>query len=75
MISMAKQVEKFSENPLLKLREYLRGCIYRTVDHDLLRMEFANDTIKNAIDAGWLSPVEGSTSAWIVYDINGRRLG
>jgi hypothetical protein len=67
--------EKFSDAPLLKLREYLRGCIYKYVDHDLLRFEFDNATIQDAQDAGWLVMRPTNTPHHVVYTINTRSIG
>jgi hypothetical protein len=52
------------------IQEYLRGSIYKYVDHDLLRMAFDEDTIAVAQDMGWLTMRPTRTQHYVVYTIN-----
>ena len=52
------------------IQEYLRGSIYKYVDHEMLRMEFSEDDIAVAQDMGWLTMRPTNTKHFVVYTIN-----
>lgn len=52
-----------------KLASYLTGCISDWVEHDLLRMNFTNETIINAIAKRWLKSSGTTGPSGSIYHI------